>query len=493
MRRIRNQILRKLLCTVFFWAEKLVRLENFFRRSYPQKQGSTSVPADYDGQQERLTAVFQSMDTSRFWAETSGTKATPKKIPYDRKRTLLLQKTFMKSMLTLLGSYRGAKTFFVLSSLTTDQSLTSGLLKESGNPSLIELLQAPYRYLQTTDGLRLREKIGNDAARIAVMCISSPRFLFATNPSTIAHLNHVLKNEWTHLRLGLNELLFEPSMLAPLLELEDGDGTQNLRDLAQRELPPELQDVMPKLQAMVSWDGGYVKVFLDQLQKELPRIDQIPMFSMSTEAVMTIPHRIGRELYFLPTAPKVIYEFMDQEGKILKAADLKVGQIYGMVVSDAWGLKSYDTQDLFRVKTKIGHLPDLEFVKRRGMTSSLTGEKLTEHHAEEMYRHLRESYPVLRGAFLTLFPAQKGSHFGYELGIIGPSVLAQEQEIATRAQELLGEINDEYHSKITSGRLLPIEVRLLTPLKLAKLMDRDKTWESQFKLLPLYEKLVRSH
>jgi hypothetical protein len=77
---------------------------------------------------------------------------------------------------------------------------------------------------------------------------------------------------------------------------------------------------------------------------------------------------------------------------------------------------------------------------------------------------------------------------GYELALIGKkSNLPDFSEIA---DEVLGNINGEYESKVKSGRLSPLRVTQLSEQELAGVMGKSEHWESQFKILPLYEKLI---
>jgi hypothetical protein len=182
-------------------------------------------------------------------------------------------------------------------------------------------------------------------------------------------------------------------------------------------------------------------------------------------------------------------EFHELEtGRILSPFELVKGNLYEMIVSDEWGLRRYSTQDLFRVVDIVEGIPDLTFVRRKGMTSSLTGEKLTEEHVQELSRALTKRFPDLGSHSLCLYPVSAEGKIGYEMGIIGVKWPTLELEEA--AQEELMRINQEYGSKVESGRLQPLKVAGLSERELARLMGKEDHWESQFKVLPLYEKVI---
>jgi hypothetical protein len=205
------------------------------------------------------------------------------------------------------------------------------------------------------------------------------------------------------------------------------------------------------------------------------------MYSMSTETIETLPYFQDDKPAFLPLAPGVVYEFLDDAGTVKDADQLQPGQLYEMVISDAYGLRRYQTGDLFRCERKLHNLPDLSFVRRRTLEYSFTGEKLTGDQLTIAFEALRDRYPAaLAGRFLTCVPSQPPH---YKLLLIGDSPNEDFHTVlATSCDALLSEINCEYRTKRTSGRLGPIEVVSVT---LNDFVALNHTWETQFKFLPL--------
>ena len=208
------------------------------------------------------------------------------------------------------------------------------------------------------------------------------------------------------------------------------------------------------------------------------------MYSMSTETIETLPYFQGDEIAFLPFAPGVVYEFLDDAGNLLDVDQLEPGQLYEMVTSDAYGLRRYRTDDLFLCKRKIRNLLDLAFVRRRTLEYSFTGEKLTAVQLSAVFEQLRARYPVLlTDRVLTCVPSQPPH---YKVLLIGDSHTIDHDEIAACCDELLSEMNCEYRSKRTSGRLEPVEV---VSISLKEFAAMNPTWETQYKFLPL----IRAH
>ena len=203
------------------------------------------------------------------------------------------------------------------------------------------------------------------------------------------------------------------------------------------------------------------------------------MYSMSTETVETLPYFRNGEIAFLPTASGVVYEFIDDSGALMDAHQLQPGQLYEMVISDAYGLKRYRTDDLFRCERKIHNLPDLTFARRRTLEYSFTGEKLTGEQLSTVFNQLRVMYPaLLSNRFVTCVPSQPPH---YKLLLIGESHPGHDA-LAASCDALICEINCEYRAKRTSGRLGRIEV---LSVNLDDFIRTTPTWETQFKFLPL--------
>jgi hypothetical protein len=88
-------------------------------------------------------------------------------------------------------------------------------------------------------------------------------------------------------------------------------------------------------------------------------------------------------------------------------------------------------------------------------------------------------YPaLLTTRFLTCVPSQPPH---YKLLLIGDACPGDEV-LAASCDALLCEINCEYRTKRSSGRLGPIEV---VNIKLKDFVQANPTWETQFKFLPL--------
>jgi hypothetical protein len=154
-------------------------------------------------------------------------------------------------------------------------------------------------------------------------------------------------------------------------------------------------------------------------------------------------------------------------------------------------------------------VPDLAFLRRRGLAWSFTGEKLTGAQLEEVFTRLREDFKVGAEVALSCVPTDPGGGWlpGYVLVLAYTGdAPADPPDLTGIFDLLLGQINTEYGDKRASGRLAPPRQEWFPYDGLAAALDprageeggeTQRAWDSQFKLLPLlrrtWEDLNLSH
>ncbi len=530
----RNEFLRKLLQVIVGFASLFLRLQIRWRvaRTHSNHHRLRQLYAvtpetpivGYGPEVREAVGDFLSKNPNAVAAYTSGSTSRPKALAYTRTRLRALKRaSFSVAARTIqrYGVRRGA--LFVLASLKQDDSLTSLLLEsDRKGPGFIEGLVTPSFYLRAPALHAHLEAYGATAVRLWLLVLADPGILYSTNPSTLAVFLKTISDQWEKTTRFIRDTVRTPGVFSSdvwaLIRRVAAPGWRTrFEAVAAAPAPLRPEEFGPSLRLYCCWDGGYVRPFLEQIKPFLPapRFTHVPMYSMSTETVETLNVYNGDQVQFLPLFPGVLYEFLPEEAQaapenLLPPWELEAGENYTMVVSDAYSLKRYHTDDLFACAGRVGASPDLRFLRRIGIGYSFTGEKLTGEQLTEAYDTLRRESPHLveQAPTMTCFPSQPidAELPGYVLVLAyageRPSRPLDLKAVALRFDEILGECNRELRSKHESARLAPTRAILVPYDRLAAALDKKtsakkdrerRAWESQFKLLPLYQRLYEDH
>ena len=476
--------------------------QNRLRARY-QLRDDTPVCAYDNVVEAHINAAASDKRAKVRFAITSGSTGVPKRVLYTKARLRMLKLVFSDFYLRCCWALPIRRTsLYVFSSLSQDQSLTSMLLEEEHLPSYFATLQAPYRVQSYPSISDLREQYGDTAVRLWILTLSNPGVLYSTNPSTLSTFFDELHINWKTHSLLIRDWYQRPNDFGPTVHriarrISSKGAAQRVAGIAHLSTSPTLDVYAPAVTTYICWTGGYVKPFLNRLEEHLPspRYRQIPMYSMSTESVETIIDVRGNSVSFLPMAPGVHYEFREREdGPLLKIWELEPGHNYSLIVSDAYGLRRYDTGDVFLCRRKVAHLPDLFFQRRRNLEYSFTGEKLTGDQVTIAFENIRRSkMSPLYEEFLTCIPSNpaKDSIPHYKIVVVGDQSYEPQASLvclSERCDRLLSQINCEYKMKRDSGRLGPVRSVTMSRSDFVKLTtgSNSDSWEAQFKFLPLY-------
>lgn len=461
------------------------------------------VPRPYS-EATRAAILKQAGQCAEAWdfAWTSGTTNEPKQILYPASRLQLLADHLVdQAFLAADDSGVSSPRFCFLNTFAADLSLSSLIARSRpSSPVALEVLGDYFAFRQAA--MTLAPRYSPLALCWSLIWSLRPTVMMTVNPSSLCML---LRNGcalWTHLRAHVRHV-FEDDVWRAAVAAR---GLLARRDdvldwLAATEAPPTPAAMLPDVELISCWQGGYVRPFVDQLREQLaPRQPRLaPLFSLSTEVVATsiFPH-VSREAG-LPIYPDCCYEFLPRDDEaaldnVLRPWELVSGEEYRLVVSDAYGLVRYDTQDVFRCVGHAGDAPLIDFVRRHGLNYSFTGEKLTDCHLQAAVAEVAQQ-SGLTGSAWTCFPCRGTESVpGYVFVVLAPDGQTNHEQTAAQLDAALCRINSEYASKRASDRLnapevitMPAEALLAT---LARALPRIAAANpAQFKLLPLYHLL----
>jgi hypothetical protein len=269
--------------------------------------------------------------------------------------------------------------------------------------------------------------------------------LRATNPTTLLLFARVLGDETERL----------------LRALHDRGEQARARRLGGLGRPLAARDLWPNLGLLVTWRGGTCHLFEPHLRGAFGEVRiRAPIFAAS-EGVVAIP-LADADLGGAPAIESSFFEFLPEPfdgGDTLLLHELEDGQRYELVLTAPTGMTRYRIGDLVEVDGRVGKTPTFHFLARKGRTSSLTGEKLTELQVEESVSAVARELGAQPVHFLLSahFDALPYYVLSVDFGTAPPSDTLT--RFATRVDEELQRRNIEYEAKRGSSRLGPVRLR----------------------------------
>jgi len=278
------------------------------------------------------------------------------------------------------------------------------------------------------------------------------RLISVWHPSFLTLLLNALSTNWqellTDIRSGQCKYTDKlPPVILSALKLRPLPQRADELRYANSNKPETL---WPHLKLISCWGDGSAGFAATGLKRLFLNVTLQPKGLLATEAFVTIP--------FAGLQPVAVrshfFEFVDDAGAVHRVHELRVGQIYEVVVTTAGGLCRYRLRDRVQVTGFIGLTPSLKFLGRIGNVSDLFGEKLSEAFVTEQ---LQQVLNVLDTSpdFVLLAPDKDTAGCHYTLYIEGkPSNdLAESLDSALRR-------NPHYAYCRDLGQLRP--VRLFT-------------------------------
>jgi hypothetical protein len=166
-----------------------------------------------------------------------------------------------------------------------------------------------------------------------------------------------------------------PPLAEPLLRALH-DEPERARDVstALARDPVDTALLWPQLDTVSGWADGASRPYARRLQDLLPHVTLQPKGLLATEGAVTTPCSSS---WPVPALTSALLEFIDDSEKPLQCDELRAGERYRVVMTNAGGFYRYDLGDRLLCHGYEDGLPMLEFIGR-DISSDLVGEKLTD-------------------------------------------------------------------------------------------------------------------
>jgi hypothetical protein len=233
-----------------------------------------------------------------------------------------------------------------------------------------------------------------------------------------------------------------------------------------RRLPSlTFANVWPSIRLLTTWTGGSCGIALGKLRQTLPPMTAVMELGyQSTECRGTIALDLETP-GGLPPLHHHFFEFVEQERwdssnpEFVTLGQLETGHRYYVLLTTAAGLYRYFMNDLVEVTGRFHQTPLLRFVQKGKGVTSLTGEKLYEAQLIEAVQNTAHQYGLGASFFVAVADEERAAYHLFLEAYDGEHPEAE--LIAAAVDRRLGELNIEYDSKRTSGRLGPLTVAWL--------------------------------
>jgi len=439
-----------------------------------------------------------------YYARTSGTTGRFKDIPLTKKglqqvkqAQTHLRLSLWKDTDFLKGTVLGFASPAIEGRL--ENGVAFGSLSGSTFRSLPPLIAK--KFVLPSSALGLDYGLARDQVfALAVLAADDLSGIAAANPSSILKLTDFIADHTPQLLAALEGK--EPDWVAP-------DARKFLVGIVKRMKPGRLsalkaaykkgalgsESLWPQLSAVATWTGGSCGVALDEVKRRLPSRTHFVEYGYGSSEFMGTLNVDALENHCLPHLTQHVYEFVERqawesdEPVFLGIHQLVTGKEYYVFVTTQSGLYRYNIHDIVRAGEVVDGCHTLEFLQKgRGFTN-ITGEKLSEHQLITAVKSVLQQHQIVSPFFIAL---ANDNTFAYELYVEcdcnGSVHLADKPGVANAIDEELQRLNIEYQAKRQSGRLKPLEIKVLS----AGAADTIKSWslargvrEAQYKPVTL--------
>ena len=226
-------------------------------------------------------------------------------------------------------------------------------------------------------------------------------------------------------------------------------------------LPIRLSTLWPNLRAVVTWLGGGCAIAAQAVRAQLPPQGQMMDAGyVASELRGTVVVDVTRGLA-LPMLRDVFFEFVlvnDWDAGVRETRllhELEDGQDYHIIVTTAAGLLRYHMNDVMRVTGRVGATPTLAFIRKGRGVTNIVGEKVSE---DQVHAAVVACWPEPPRFYVALADTAAAR---YLLWVEPANSTILSGDLAASIDAKLAHLNIEYAAKRGSGRLHPLQVRVL--------------------------------
>lgn len=344
-----------------------------------------------------------------------------------------------------------------------------------------QLFAHPYETLKATDSVTrhylcflfaLRDpSMRGIGANFPMLILRTCNYLERYAEDLIRDLETGTIASWLKLEPEIRDFLEQQWLPAPARAAQ-------LREILKSEgrLTPKL--AWPQLSFIATARGGTSDFYLERFPDYL---DDTPVFGAvfaTAEGTLSIYHDLNDNGSILAIETG-FFEFIPEDQwetdhpKTLLATEVKVGELYRILMTNYSGFYRYDIGDVVEVVGFYEQAPLIVFRHRRGGILSSTTEKTTESHATQVMRSLQQEFGLpLEDFCITLSEHEFPANYLVNIELAPSHGLSNPQAFLASFDQKLKEINVYYQAK-RRDQVPPPRLRILAAGSFAILRQRQ--------------------
>jgi hypothetical protein len=296
--------------------------------------------------------------------------------------------------------------------------------------------------------------------RLRMACEHDVLAFSAVNPSTLVVFARVVAESSERLIAELEA----GTVVGAQIVVPNSARARELRDRLRDHGTLSPAQIWPRATTITCWKSGSCALYLPRLSEAYGKQVQIlPAAAIASEAPITCTVDIHERAHPLAIF-SVFFEFLPTDASdsiALSFDELEAGREYELILTQPCGLYRYAIGDIFRVDSFYRSVPRLDFVGRKGVFSSFTGEKLTERQILDAARAALDTCR-LNALGLTCCPVWgEPPHYAYVIELERVCADAERARLAEALEVEIHRHNDEYQGKRSNGRLGAVRLHLV--------------------------------
>ncbi|MEN6350343.1 MAG: GH3 auxin-responsive promoter family protein [Syntrophomonas sp.] len=442
--------------------------------------------SDYERYIEAIAAGQENVlttDEVQYFGLSSGTTGVQKRIPTTAKARNIINMSMMflqqGSLSHVLPSVRSGGKGLLLMNMLPSGNTPIGIPTGAGTSGGMKSMEKMLRYFWTSPNEVLTipdQQVANYLHLLFALQERDLAYLASPFPSVVVQLFGVLEQQWP----GIIEDLSR-GRISSHLALDQAQRTQLEKHLKAnpfraKELKRELnkgmqgiaQRVWPKMSYVSCVVGGSFSIYLDRLRYY---IGNLPVFSAiygATEALIGIATKVN-DVNYVITPRSAFFEFIPLEESLdpvpttYELDQLKVGEMYEVVVTNVSGFYRYRMGDVIKVVDHYNQSPVIEFMYRKGQLLNVAAEKTSEQAVQQaLTLAIKAVGAILEDYTVTIdLDGTAGSYLFY-IEVNEPVITqAIVDEMRNILEQNLEEANPRYSAGVKAKHINPLDIHFV--------------------------------